>query len=144
MDASDRIRRMQTRTIWNDYSAQKLQTQTTTFVAAIASNTPTLPVTSVVSGTLSVGFAFVVSGTTYTITAFGTGNGLTGTYTVTPSITLASATTLIGSSCPPANCVALNTGCGVINYPTYELRQAVAEGRMNCGTCSNNTGAPCQ
>lgn len=142
MDAGDRIRRMQTRTIWNDYSAQKLQTQTTTFVATAA--TTTLTVTSVVSGTLSVGFAFVVSGTTYTITAFGTGNGRTGTYTITPALTLASATTITGSSCPPANCVALNTGCTTINYPTYELRQAVAEGRMNCGTCSNNTGAPCQ
>ena len=133
---------MQTRTIWNDYSAQKLQTQTTTFVATAA--TTTLTVTSVVSGTLSVGFAFVVSGTTYTVTAFGSANGLTGTYTITPALTLASATTLTGSSCPPANCVALNTGCGVLNYGSYELRQAVAEGRMNCGTCSNNTGAPCQ
>jgi hypothetical protein len=142
MDPSDRLRRMQTRTIWNDYSAQKLQTQTITFVATAA--TTTLTVTSVVSGTLSVGFAFVVSGTTYTITAFGTGNGGTGTYTIVPALTLASATTLTGSSCPPANCVALNTGCGVINYPSYELRQVIAEGRMNCGTCSNNTGAPCQ
>ena len=142
MDAGDRIRRMQTRTLWNDYSAQKLQTQTTTFVATAA--TTTLTVTSVVSGTLSVGFAFVVSGTTYTITAFGTGNGRTGTYTITPALTLASATTITGSSCPPANCVALNTGCGVLNYGSYELRQAVAEGRMNCGTCSNNIGAPCQ
>jgi hypothetical protein len=142
MDASDRIRRIQTRAIWNDFSAQKLQTQTTTFVATAATNT--LTVTSVVSGTLSVGFAFVVSGTTYTITALLTGRGTTGTYTIVPALTLASATTLTGSSCPPGNCVALNTGCGVINYPSYELRQAVAEGRMNCGTCSNNTGAPCQ
>ena len=142
MDASDRIRRMQTRTIWNDYSSQKLQTQTTTFVATASSTT--LTVTSVLSGTIIVGFAFVISGATYTVTAFGTGNGLTGTYTITPALTLASATTLTGSSCPPANCVALNTGCGVLNYGSYELRQAVAEGRMNCGTCSNNTGAPCQ
>ena len=144
MDASDRIRRMQTRAIWNDYSAQKLQTQTTTFVAAAMGSGTTLTVTSVVSGTLSVGFAFVVSGSTYTITAFVNGNGGTGTYTITPALALGSATTITGSSCPPANCVALNTGCGVINYPSYELRQAVAEGRMNCGTCSNNTGAPCQ
>jgi hypothetical protein len=142
MDASDRIRRIQSRTVWNDYRAQKLETQTTTFVAT--SSSTTLTVTSVISGTIIVGFAFVISGTTYTVTAFGTGNGLTGTYTITPALTLASATTLTGSSCPPANCVALNTGCGVVNYPSYEQRQAVAEGRMNCGTCSNNTGAPCQ
>jgi len=142
MDASDRIRRIQARTVWNDYRAQKLETQTTTFVAT--SSSTTLTVTSVISGTIIVGFSFVLSGTTYTVTAFGTGNGLTGTYTITPALTLGSATTITGSSCPPANCVALNTGCGVINYPSYELRQSVAEGRMNCGTCSNNTGAPCQ
>ena len=142
MDSSDRIRRIQSRAIWNDYRAQKLETQTTTFVAT--SSSTTLTVTSVISGTIIVGFAFVISGITYTVTAFGTGNGLTGTYTITPALTLASATTLTGSSCPPANCVALNTGCGVVNYPSYEQRQAVAEGRMNCGTCSNNTGAPCQ
>jgi hypothetical protein len=142
MDSSDRIRRIQSRTVWNDYRAQNLETQTTTFVAT--SSSTTLTVTSVISGTIIVGFAFVVSGTTYTVTAFGTGNGSTGTYTITPALTLASATTLTGSSCPLANCVALNTGCTTVNYPTYELRQAVAEGRMNCGTCSNNTGAPCQ
>jgi len=133
---------MQTQTIWNDYRAQKLETQTTTFVAT--SSSTTLTVTAVQSGTIIVGFSFVLSGTTYTVTAFGTGNGRTGTYTITPALTLGSATTITGSSCPPANCVALNTGCATINYPTYELRQAVAEGRMNCGTCSNNTGAPCQ
>ncbi len=142
MDSSDRIRRIQARTVWNDYRAQNLETQTTTFVAT--SSSTTLTVTSVISGTIIVGFAFVINGTTYNVTAFGTGNGLTGTYTITPALTLASATTLTGSSCPPANCVALNTGCGVVNYPSYEQRQAVAEGRMNCGTCSNNTGAPCQ
>jgi hypothetical protein len=144
MDPSDILRRTQTRTIWNDYRAQKLQTQTTTFVAAAMGSGTTLDVTSVISGTLSVGFEFVVSETTHTVTAFVTGNGLIGTYTITPSLTLTSATTLTGSSCPPANCVALNTGCGVINYPSYEQRQAVAEGRMNCKTCSNNTGPPCQ
>jgi hypothetical protein len=76
MDPSDILRRMQTRTIWNDYRAQKLVPQ--------------------------------------------------------------------GGSCPPTNCVALNTACTVVNYTSYEQRQAVAEGRMNCGTCSNNTGPPCQ
>ena len=75
MDASDRLRRLQTRTIWVDYKAQKLVPQ--------------------------------------------------------------------GGTCPPANCTALNTGCAIVNFTTYEQRQAVAEGRMNCSPCATNGGPPC-
>jgi hypothetical protein len=75
MDASDRLRRVQTRTIWIDYKAQKLTPQ--------------------------------------------------------------------GGSCPPVTCVALNTGCSLVKYTSYEQRQVVAEGRMNCSPCATNGGPPC-
>jgi hypothetical protein len=67
------------------------------FTASIASSTMT--VTSVVSGTLAVGMMISGSGVTpgTTITAFGTGSGGTGTYTVSASQTVAS-TFIVGNS----------------------------------------------
>lgn len=48
-----------------------------------------LVINSVSSGFLNIGGRVVLDGATYRITAFGTGTGLTGSYTVTPAIPLA-------------------------------------------------------
>jgi hypothetical protein len=48
-----------------------------------------LVINSVSSGFLNIGGRIVLDGATYRITAFNTGTGLTGTYTVTPAIPLA-------------------------------------------------------
>lgn len=56
-----------------------------------AAGSASLIINSVSSGFLNIGGRVVLDGATYRITAFGTGTGLTGTYTVTPVIPLAHA-----------------------------------------------------
>jgi len=66
------------------------------FVAT--ASTTTLTVSSITSGTISVGMTFFVGTAQNTITAFGTGSGGIGTYTLANSLTLGSNTTIVGTA----------------------------------------------
>ena len=66
------------------------------FVAT--ASTTTLTVSSITSGTITVGMTFFSGATQNTITAFGTGSGGVGTYTLANSLTLGSSTTLVGTA----------------------------------------------
>ena len=67
-----------------------------TFVAT--ASTTTLTVSSVTSGTISVGMTFFYGTAQNTITAFLTGSGSSGTYTLANSVTIGSATTIVGTA----------------------------------------------
>lgn len=111
-------------------SVKARQAGTSGNVTATASiSGTTLTVTAITSGTFDIGTLIYVGNTTYGyITAFGTGTGTTGTYTLSQSSTLASGV-LFGATriAGPVTDIRVNNYGGVLKNPSSAITVDMAD-----------------